>query len=139
MSEQNVAVIREAFEAAGRDGLDAFIGFMADGLVHRAIVGAPDDHGPIHGPAEMKAYLGEWYDMFDDFKIVPREIFDAGGDLVIVVVDFGGRTKGSDVEISQSAAILYTVGDRKIVRGREFATREEAVSAAADASGENSE
>ena len=58
MSKQNVAVMKAAFEAAGREGLDAFIGFMADDLVHRAIVGAPDDHGPIDGPDEMKAYLG---------------------------------------------------------------------------------
>jgi ketosteroid isomerase-like protein len=132
MSEQNVAVMKEAFEAAGREGLDAFIGFMADDLVHRAIVGAPDDHGPIHGPDEMKAYLGEWYEMFDDFKIVPTEFIDAGADDVIVVVTFGGRAKGSDAEISQGASILYTLRDGKIVRGREFATREEAVAAAAE-------
>lgn len=130
MSEQSVKVVGEAFEAAGRDGLDAFIAFMAEDVDHRAIVGAPDDRGPIHGPAEMKDYLGEWYEMFDDFKIVANEIFDAGGDNAIVVVTFGGRAKGSDAEISQNAAILYTVRDHKIVRGREFATREEAVAAA---------
>ena len=129
MSEQNVAVMREAFKAMGREGLDAFIAFMADDLDHRAIVGAPDDHGPIHGPDELKAYLGEWFEMFEEFRVVPTELIDAGGDDVIAVVDFGGRTKGSDVEISQTAAIVYTLRDGKVVRGREFNTREEAVAA----------
>ena len=70
--------------------------------------------------------------MFDDFKIVPTEFIDVGADDVIVVVTFGGRAKGSDAEISQSASILYTLRDGEIVRGREFTTRQEAVDAASE-------
>jgi ketosteroid isomerase-like protein len=132
MSEENIAVVREAFEALGRDGLDAWIAYLADDMDHRAIVGAPDDRGPMHGKAEVKAYLQEWFDMFDDFKIEPQEMFNGGGDNVILVLSFGGRAKLSGVETSQTAAILYTVRDGKIGRGREFATRGEAVAAAAE-------
>jgi ketosteroid isomerase-like protein len=129
MSEENIALLREAFEAMNRDGLDAWIAYLADDVDHRAIVGAPDDRGPIHGKDEVKDYLQEWFDMFDDFKVEPTEVFDAGGDNVILVVSFGGRAKQSGVEVSQTAAILYTVRGEEIVRGREFATRAEAVAA----------
>jgi ketosteroid isomerase-like protein len=130
MAEEKMRLVREAFEALDRDGLDGWIAYVSDDMDHRAIVGAPDDRGPMHGKQEQKEYLQEWFDMFDNFKIVPTELIDAGGDDVIAVVDFGGRAKQSGVEVSQSSAILYTVRDGKVARGREFATREEAFATA---------
>ena len=130
MSEENIALLREAFEAMNRDGLDAWIAYLADDVDHRAIVGAPDDRGPIHGKDEVKDYLQEWFDMFDDFKVEPVELIDAGGDNVVAVLRFGGRAKLSGVETDQAFAIVYTIRDGKIARGREYATRDQALDAA---------
>jgi ketosteroid isomerase-like protein len=49
---------------------------------------------------------------------------------VVVVNRVSGRAKLSGVETDLTYAIVYTVRDGRIVRGREYATRDEAVAAA---------
>ena len=130
MSEENVAAVQAALNAFARDGLDGFAEFWTDDIDHRAVEGALDDRGPIHGMAEMRAYLQDWFDTFDDFRQVPVEEIDAGDDKVIVVFKISGRAKLSGVETDLTYAAVYTFGDGKIARGREYWTRAEALEAA---------
>jgi ketosteroid isomerase-like protein len=130
VSEENIEVVRRAYEALEDSGIDAWEEFLAPDVGHRAIEGAPDDRGPLHGRDEVRAYLEEWFQMFDDFKVQPLEFVDAGGDKVVYVLRFGGKAKQSGVETDQTLAIVYTVRDGKIAQGREYATREEALEAA---------
>ena len=101
-----------------------------DDIDYRAVEGAPDDHGPIHGKAEMRAYMQDWFDTFDDLKVEPLEVIDAGPDQAVAVVRFGGRAKLSGVEVDLTFAALYTVRDGKVARGREYWTKEQALEAA---------
>ena len=78
----------------------------------------------------MRAYLQDWFDTFDDLKVEPLEVIDAGQDQAVAVVRFGGRAKLSGVEADLTFAALYTVRDGKVARGREYWTREEALEAA---------
>jgi ketosteroid isomerase-like protein len=131
MSLENVETVREALVAYNRGDLDAFLDeYWTDDIDYRAVEGAPDDHGPIHGKAEMRAYLQDWFDTFDDLKIEPLEVIDAGQDQAVAVVRFGGRAKLSGVEVDLTFAALYTVRDGKVARGREYWTRAEALKAA---------
>jgi ketosteroid isomerase-like protein len=131
MSEENVESVREALVAYNRGDLDAFLDeYWTDDIDYRAVEGAPDDHGPIHGKAEMRAYLQDWFDTFDDLKVEPLEVIDAGQDQAVAIVRFGGRAKLSGVEADLTFAALYTVRDGKVARGREYWTRDEALEAA---------
>ena len=84
----------------------------------------------MHGKEAVRAYLQDWLDMFDDFKIEPVESIDAGGDRVVVVQRVGGRAKLSGVETEMDVPVVYTIRDGKIAVGREYATRQEALEAA---------
>jgi ketosteroid isomerase-like protein len=130
MSQENVEVVRDALEALGRGGLDAMADYLTDDIDHRAIEGAPDDPGPIHGKDAMRAYAQDWLDTFDDFKYEPVELTDAGEDKVIAVVRVSGRAKLSGVETDLTFAVVFTIRDGKIARGREYWTRDEALEAA---------
>ena len=58
MSQENVERVRDAVVAYNRGDLDAFLDeYWTDDIDYRAVEGAPDDHGPIHGKAEMRAYM----------------------------------------------------------------------------------
>src|SRR5829696_9545141 len=57
MSEENVKAVRDAAEAFNRGDLDTWAGYLADDIDYRAVEGAPDDHGPIHGKEAIRAYL----------------------------------------------------------------------------------
>jgi ketosteroid isomerase-like protein len=130
MSEENVEVVEAAFKAWAEDGLDALAGSWSEDIDWRAMEGAPDDHGPIHGKDAMRAYVQDWLDMFDDFKTEPVEIIDAGEDKVVAVLRASGRAKLSGIETDLTYAAVCAIRDGKISRGREYATREEALEAA---------
>ena len=130
MSQENVEIVRDAAVAFNRGDLDAWFEYWADDIDYRAVEGALDDHGPIHGKAGMRAYMQDWIDTFDQFKVEPLEVIDAGGDQVIAVLRNSGRAKLSGVETDQTFAVVNTIRDGKIVRGREYWTKEQALEAA---------
>jgi ketosteroid isomerase-like protein len=130
MSEENVAVVEAALNALARDGLDALAKYWTDDVDHRAIEGAPDDRGPLHGKDALRAYVQDWYDTFDDLRTELLELIDVGEDKVIAVLRVSGRARLSGVETDLTYAVLYTIRDGKIARGREYAARDEALKAA---------
>ena len=129
MSEENVAAVQAALKFA-RDGLDGLDEFWTDDIDHRAGEDLLDDCGPIHGKAEMRAYLQDWFDTFDDFRAEAAELIDAGEDQVVAVLRIMGRAKLSGVETDLTYAALYTFRDGKIAQGREYLSKTEALEAA---------
>jgi ketosteroid isomerase-like protein len=130
MSQENVEVVKVAYEAFARGGLDRFVDHFSDDVDYRTVEGAPDDSGPIHGKDAVRAWLQDWIDTFDEFWFEPVELIDAGADTVVAVERFGGRAKLSGVETDQTEAVVYSIRDGKLARCREYATRREAVKAA---------
>jgi|SRR6478672_2126090 len=130
MSQENVEVVRDTAAAFNRGDLDAWAERWADDVDYRAIEGAPDDHGPIRGKEAMRAYIEDWLDTFDEFRSEPVELIDAGEDQVVVVTRISGRAKLSGVETDLTFAAVYKFREGKVVRGREYLTREEALEAA---------
>jgi len=130
MSREDVAAVEAAYEALACGGLDRFIEHWSDDLDHRSIEGAPDDRGPIHGKEAMRAYVQDWIDTFDQFRIEPVELIDADGDMVVAVLRYGGRAKLSGIETDEALGVVFTIRDGKIARGREYRTRGQALEAA---------
>jgi ketosteroid isomerase-like protein len=130
MSQENVAVVREALNAFARDGLDGLAAYWTEDIDHRALEGAPDDRGPMHGKEAMRAYVQDWLDTFDNVKTDVVELIDAEEDKVIAVLRMSGRAKLSGIETELTYAGVYTIRDGKIARGREYATRNQALEAA---------
>ena len=131
MSQENVEIVRDAVVAFNRGDLDAFLDeYWADDIDYRAVEGAPDDPGPIHGKDELRAYWQDWIDTFDQFKVEPVEVIDAGPDQVVAVIRNSGRAKLSGVEADLTFAVVYTLRDGKVARGSEYWTKEQALEAA---------
>jgi ketosteroid isomerase-like protein len=130
MSEENVKAVRDAAAAFNRGDLDTWSEFWTDDIDYRAIEGAIDDRGPMHGKAAVRAYVQDWLDNFDNFRSEAVELLDAGEDTVIAVVRISGLAKLSGIETDLTYAALYTIRDGKIARGRGYWTRDEALEAA---------
>jgi ketosteroid isomerase-like protein len=79
----------------------------------------------------MRAYLADWYEMFADLTVVPEELIDAGPGRLIVGWYITGTARASGVPTELRLAIAYTIRAGKIVRGREYLTKEEALAAVA--------
>ena len=130
VSQENADVVRLAYEALARGGLDRFMEHFTDDVDYRAVSGAPDDIGPIHGKNAFRAWLKDWFDMFDGFKMELLELIDAGEETVVWVERFGGRARRSGIQIDLVIGGVFTIRDGKLARGREYATREQALEAA---------
>ena len=130
MSQENVEIVRAEAAAASRGDLDAWLEYWTDDIDFRAAEGAPDDHGPINGKDALRVFGQDWLDTFDEFKVEPVELIDAGDDNVIAVMRVSGRAKLSGVETDMTYAELSTLRDGKIARGRQYFTRDEALEAA---------
>jgi ketosteroid isomerase-like protein len=130
MSQGNVEIVRSALTAFAESGLDALTRFWDADINWRAIEGAPDDVGEMHGREAVRRYLQDWIDVFDDVTNVPEELVDLGDDRVLAVQHATGRAKGSGIETEIRYAVIYTLRDGKIVRGREYIDRDHALDAA---------
>ncbi len=135
MSQENVEVVKLAYEAFARGGLDQYMEHFTDDVVYRTRRDDPSsaasaESRPIRGKGAMRAWLQDWIDMFDGFRMEPLELIDAGEDTVVVVERFGGRAKLSGVETDQTIGDVVTIRNRKIARGHEYPTREQALEAA---------
>ena len=141
MAESNTELVRRWYAATAYDHdaqrvLDYWCdNAWAEDLDHRAMEGAPDDVGPIRGRDAMRRYLADWYETFEDFGFAAEEVIDAGEGRVVAVVRIKGRARASGAPADLVFAVALVVRDGRIVRGREYATREQALRAAAETTG----
>ncbi len=95
----------------------------------RAIEGAPDDIGVFRGHAAMRHYYEQWFETFAELRAEIEDVVEAG-EQVVVALHVIGKMADSEAEIDMRVGIVYTVRNGLIVRGREYATREQALEAA---------
>ena len=128
MSQQNVDLLKRFFTTSREEWVESFIHPEVD---WRAIEGGPVDVGPIHGRDAYCSYLADWRDQFEDFTNEIEELIDADDEHVVAVQRAHGRGRQGGVEVDLRYAVVYTIRDGRCVRGREYATREEAVESVA--------
>jgi ketosteroid isomerase-like protein len=129
MSQENVEVVKVAYDAFAREGLDRFMEHHTDDVEYRQVLGEMAGK-PRHGKDAVRAWLQDWIDMFDGFWMELVELIDAGGVTVFTAERFGGRARVSGVETDQANWTVFTIRDGKIARGHEYPTREQALEAA---------
>ena len=131
MSEENVEVVRVAYEAFAGEGLDRFMEHFTDDVEYHVLTGGGAlVLGQVHGKDAVRAWLQDWIDMFDEFWMELVELIDAGGVTVFTAERYGGRAQLSGVETDQANWTVFTIRDGKIASGHEYETRERALEAA---------
>src|SRR5689334_3318360 len=123
MSEENVEIVRRSLQAYNDLGFDGLAEFLDENINWRAAEGAPDDAGETNGIEAMRRYLGDFPETFTDVTVVPIEVLDLSDDRVLAVQRMKGRAKLSGIETELRFAVVYTLRDGKIVRGREYLER----------------
>ena len=130
MSQENVEVVKAAYEVFARDGLDPFVEHFTEDVEYRVLGADGLIHGPIHGKDGVREWLQDWIDLFDGFWMELDELIDAGGATVFTGERFGGRARRSGIETDSPNWTVFTIRDGKIASGSEYASREQALEAA---------
>ena len=129
MSQENVDLVAEYLQRATDGGVDALAEFLDPDIEWRAAEGEIDDVGDMRGPEAVLRHAQDWFDMFDGLSVVAEELIDAGDDRVVAVQRMTGRAKVSGIETEIRFSVVYTLRDGKIVQGREYMRKEQALDA----------
>jgi ketosteroid isomerase-like protein len=128
ISEQNMALVRESYEAFERHDLDGLLDrFPADFEVHDP----PEmlDSGIHRGPEAIGADWAHTFEAFEDFRVEVEEQYEAGEELV-VFVRYSGRGRASGAVVDTPMAHVWTFEQGRPVRLRQFLDRTAALEAA---------
>jgi ketosteroid isomerase-like protein len=123
MSEQNVEIVRSIY-AAWLQGESA--GSLIDPEIEYVNPSDAVESGTRRG---RKAFAGI-RDAYEDVRVEPEEIIDAGDDEVVVIARVTGKGRGSGVEIDWRQGYVWTIRDGKGIRFRWFTDPEQALEAA---------
>jgi ketosteroid isomerase-like protein len=124
MSQENVKVVREAWDAYSGGDYDRIAGFHDP---HIVVVTLED--GAAYGNNAVLANYERWDEAWEGAETSLEEVL-GHGDRVFVAARFHARGRASGVEVETRLYEVYTVRDGKVLRIDEYATREEALEAA---------
>jgi ketosteroid isomerase-like protein len=129
MPQENVEIVRAAYEAVNRGDLDAAVANIAPDMEYVASGAVPGAAGTYLGPEGVKRFVAGLWEEFDEPRAQIRDVIGAE-DRVLVSATARGRGKLSGVETRWDTWQLWTLRDGKLVRGQGFTSREEALAAA---------
>jgi ketosteroid isomerase-like protein len=142
MSQENVEIVKAAQPPSGTE---LTVLFADDsGAPARLEAATPlfhpefefETHGAVantlrgKGLPELVDAWREWMEAFEVYWTEVEDFLDASDDQVLVILRDHGRLKGSDAEIQQIGASLWTLRERKVVRIDFYPTREQGLEAA---------
>jgi len=120
MTEQNVQIVEDVYEAFARGDVAAVLAAMTDDVEWHEAEGMP--YGGVHrgGDAVAQNVFGPITTDIPDFAVTPAEVI-ASGDTVAVVVRYTGTGKNTGEELDLKVVHIWNVRDGKIERFRQFA------------------
>ena len=128
MSQENVEVVKAAFARGSRGDFDAPLA-----LVHPGAEWIEDPRMPgaitRRGDAEVRRYFESLPRYGEELRFELERFVDYG-DEVLALARVTTRARRGGPEIGRPFDAIFTVRDGKIVRGRSFSTRHEALDAA---------
>ena len=128
MSERNVELIRDVYEAGNRGDWAALFRIAHPDIEWETDPRLPNA-GTYRGREEIQRFYEDQAAPFDR-SVIELERLVANGDYVVALVRVRRRLRGSTAEIDLRLGHLWTIRDGKVVRGQAFAERERALEAA---------
>lgn len=121
MSEENVNILRQGYEAFNRGDIDAVTSLMDENIEwQEADVEGLPIRGTHHGPEAVANNVFQTaVESWEDFGAVAEEFLDAG-DHVLVLGRFQGRGKESGRTLDAPFAHVWTLREGKLVRHRNY-------------------
>jgi ketosteroid isomerase-like protein len=128
MSEENVEIVRRAYEAWGSADPDSALAFLGDDVIWTPAREDPDPR-PHRGRAGVREFRAQWEELFDDIRVEAEELIDAG-ERIVSRLHVTGRGRGSGIDVDQSVYQVVELRGKSIVRIDEFYDRAAALETA---------
>jgi ketosteroid isomerase-like protein len=126
MSQANVELTHQAYDAFNRRDIDAFLGIMAADV--KAFPRQVAMEGAYRGHAGIRRWWADLLGVFPDFAIEVVEVRDLG-DVTLSALRFLGHGADSDTPFVDTVWMVGDWRDKKVVRWRVLSTEAEALEA----------
>jgi ketosteroid isomerase-like protein len=128
MSQENVQPVEAVIDAWNRGDFEAMVPYMAEGIewlevggLHETPAGAE-----IRGRDNVQSGFESLFEAWQNYRLEPEEIRDAGRDRVFAVLHEVARGRASGVEVSGTWGYVVTLQDGKLTRVEAYRDPEEA-------------
>jgi ketosteroid isomerase-like protein len=128
VSQENVEVVRAAFDAFERDDVDGYLSLCdpeIEVIQAADLLGAPQHQ---RGHAGVLEAIAVWPAQWDDYRIEVISMTDLG-DQVMVKQMSRGRGKGTGIPVEMLFTFLHSVRAGKITEWRIFTREDDALKA----------
>ena len=130
MSQENVEIVRAAFEAFIEGDQEKTAQLVDPALEFHGTVGGLQEGQVAHGQSEIdQTFESEDLEAWEERRLEPEEFIDAGDDVVVLLHEYR-RGKGSGVELETETAVVVTVSGGRVVRIQGYMDRGAALEAA---------
>jgi ketosteroid isomerase-like protein len=115
MSQQNVELARQAYDAWNRGNLDWFLDHMTEDFEFRPGLGFSDIDAVYRGKEGWRRFASTWREAWEDITVSVERI-EGVDDRIVALLTFEGRGRGSGVQVSLRVGQVATVAERRISR-----------------------
>ena len=129
MSQENVEVIRTAYEAFDRGDLEAVSRLHARTIEWQTSVEDPDA-ATHRGRVAVRRYIEGYMETFPGFRAELEECVATPDGRVLTTTRYTGRARASGMDMDWRQSVVYMVESGLIVRAEEYFDRAEALEAA---------
>jgi ketosteroid isomerase-like protein len=128
MSQENVDILRTAYEAFARGGPEAALPFLDPEIEWHDLPDQPES-AVHHGHEGFVRAMEVFTEPFTEYNVSVEEFRDLGN-YVLALICIRGRGLGSGADFTQKAATLWKMRAGKGIQARTFNDPEEALEAA---------
>lgn len=129
MSQENVEVVRDAFDAFTRGDIEGVLRRCDEDIVITQPPELPGVSPQQRGHSGVFEAFAIWPEQWDDYSIEISRIVADPGEHVVVATRQRGRGKQSQVNVEVEMTFVFTVRDRRIVEWRLFMREDQALEA----------
>jgi ketosteroid isomerase-like protein len=126
----NVELVRAGFEALEQGGVEELLPFIHPEFETTTPSGLAVEPDTYRGHEGLRRYFDSFYEVMDEIHFIPDEFIEVG-ERVVVPIRVAARGKETGIEAEQHLVQVWSLRDEKAIRVEVFATREEAMDAAA--------
>ena len=127
MSQENLQIVRRAYEAYARGDLGAILGDLDPEMITYR---EEPDGATFHGSEGFLRAIAEWVEDFDEFAATAEEMIDVNDHQILVRVHQRAVGAQSGAPIEADFWFVHTLRDAKVTRLDMFTSKTRALAAA---------
>jgi ketosteroid isomerase-like protein len=128
MSQENVEVVRQIFDAFNSEDIDLILSFTHSDFEVEVPPDLSTEPDTYRGHDGMRRYWDSFRDAMEEIRFQPERFWDAG-QVVVVAMHITAKGRQTAIPVEQRLAGLWTICDRKAMRVRVYASQSEALQA----------